>query len=89
MDVVKGLICLKSGSESCAQARKHVSEGIHPGFETQGRHHLKSKIGVSAAPQKGLMASKIFKKEEKKKGSESFTRWLTPLGQGGVRGMLY
>ena len=26
------------------QARKHVKE-IHPGFETQGRHHQKSKWG--------------------------------------------
>ena len=26
----------------------------HPGFETQGRHHQKSKTGVSVAPQKKL-----------------------------------
>ena len=32
---------------------KHVNEGIHPCFETQGRRHQKSKIGVSVAPQKG------------------------------------
>ena len=32
------------------QARKHTS--IHPGFETQGRRHQKSKTGVSVAPQK-------------------------------------
>ena len=32
--------------------------GIHPGFETQGRRHQKSKIGVSVAPQKGLVSSK-------------------------------
>ena len=32
--------------------------GIHPGFETQGRHHQKSKTGVSVAPRKGLMSSK-------------------------------
>ena len=30
---------------------------IHPGFETQGRHHQKSKTGVSLAPQSGLMSS--------------------------------
>ena len=38
--------------------------GIHPGFGTQGRHHQKSKTGVSVAPQKGLKFSKkILKKE--------------------------
>ena len=31
--------------------------GIHPGFETQCRHHQKSKTGVSVAPQK---ASNFF-----------------------------
>ena len=30
----------------------HASEGIHPGFETQGRRHQKSKTGISA-PRKG------------------------------------
>ena len=30
---------------------------IHPGFETQGRHHQKSKTGVSLAPQNGLISS--------------------------------
>ena len=29
------------------------TQGIHPGFETQGRHHQKSKTGVSVAPRKG------------------------------------
>ena len=44
----------------CAQARKHTSKGIHPGFETQGRRHQKSKIGVSVALQKGLVSYKNF-----------------------------
>ena len=35
---------------------KHASE-----FETKGRHHQKSKTGMSVAPQKGLMSSKIKK----------------------------
>ena len=48
------------------QVRKHPSEEIHPGFETQGRRHQKSKIGVSAVPQKGLMSSKIFYKKREK-----------------------
>ena len=40
-------------------------QGIHPGFETQGRGHQKSKIGVSAAPRKGLVSSKnLYKKKE-------------------------
>ena len=43
------------------QVTKHV-KGIHPGFETQGRRQQKSKTGVSVAPQKELMSSKIKKK---------------------------
>ena len=39
---------------------EHAGEGIHPGFENQGRYHQKSKE-VSVAPQKGLMSSN-FKK---------------------------
>ena len=31
---------------------------IHPGFEISGRHHHKSKTGISVVPQKGLMSSK-------------------------------
>ena len=37
--------------------------GIHPGFETQGRHHQKSKTGVSVASQKGLMSPKMLYKK--------------------------
>ena len=37
---------------------KAGKRGIHPGFETQGRRHQKSKTGVSVAPQKGLASSK-------------------------------
>ena len=39
---------------------KAHKRGIHPGSETQGRRHQKSKTGVSVAPQKGLMFSKKF-----------------------------
>ena len=42
----------------CAQARKNISEGIHPGFETQARRHQKSETGLSVAPQKGLVSYK-------------------------------
>ena len=36
-------------------------QGIHPGFETQGRCQQKSKTGVSVAPQKDLSPPKIKK----------------------------
>ena len=42
------------------QAINHTSKGIHPGFQTQGRLHKKSKTGVSVVPQKELMSSKFF-----------------------------
>ena len=35
-----------------------VNNASHFGFETERRHHQKSKTGVSVAPQKGLMSSK-------------------------------
>ena len=34
--------------------KRESTQGIHPGFETQGRRHQKSKTGVSVAPRKGL-----------------------------------
>ena len=40
----------------CAGDKAHKRN--HTGFETQGICHEKSKIGVSVAPQKGLMSSK-------------------------------
>ena len=49
-------IPLHIGDEAC-------KNGIHFDFETQGRCHQKSKIGVSIAPQKGLISS-IFLKEK-------------------------
>ena len=44
---------LHTGDKTC-------EPGIHPGFETQGRHHQKSKSGVSVAPQK---RNNVLKKE--------------------------
>ena len=35
-----------------------VNKAVHSDFETQRRHHQKSKAGVSVAPQKGLMSYK-------------------------------
>ena len=40
--------------------KEEAKQGIHPGFETQDRHHQKSKTGVSLATQKGLISSKKF-----------------------------
>ena len=40
---------------------KTCKQGIHPGFETQGRRHRKSKTGVSVVSQKGLLSSENFK----------------------------
>ena len=37
------------------------------GTENKGRRHQNSKTGVSVAPRKGLVSSKIFKKKKKKK----------------------
>ena len=40
-----------------------ANEVAHSGFETQKRHHQKSKTGVSVAPQKWPMSFKNFKKK--------------------------
>ena len=48
---------LHTGEEAC-------KGGIHPGFEFQGRHYQKSKTGIWVTPQKELMSSKSFKKNQ-------------------------
>ena len=55
----------------CAPGDKARKWGIHPGFETQGRRHQKSTIGVSVGPQKFF----------KKKGTAQLTHadWNTPI----------
>ena len=45
----------------CMQVTKHESEGILPGFETQGKCHHKSKTGVFMAQQKGFMPFRTLK----------------------------
>ena len=44
--------------------RQHVTPSANKaapsGFDMQRRHQQKSKVGLSVAPQKGLMSSKIF-----------------------------
>ena len=42
---------------------KECKCGIHPGFETQGRHDQKSKTGLSVAPIKYVCPPKNSKKE--------------------------
>ena len=37
-----------------------TNKAAHSGFETQRRCHVKSKTGVSVAPQKGLVSSNFF-----------------------------
>ena len=43
-------------------AIKHATEGSHPGFEAQGRHHQKSKamVHVSVAPWKTVLKSSNY-----------------------------
>ena len=45
------------------------NKAAHSGFETHRKCHQKSKTGVSVAPQKGLVSSKILKKNKKYKHS--------------------
>ena len=46
-----------------------VNKAAHSGFETQRRHHQKSKTGVSVAPQKGHASAKYFKEKKERKFS--------------------
>ena len=48
-----------------------ANKATHSGFETQRRRHQKSKTGVSVAPQKGLMSSKIFMKNRQDQKSKT------------------
>ena len=83
MHVGKQLTIMLAAKRSAGVApevklREHISrmpppsanKASHSGFETQRRHHQKSKTGVSVAPQKGLMSSKNL---EKKKNGPSIT----------------
>ena len=40
-----------------------TNKAANSSFETQRRHHQKSKTGMSVAPQKGLMSSKHLRKK--------------------------
>ena len=58
---------------------KASKQGIHPGFETQGRHRQKSKTGVSVAPRKALMSSKNLKKNTRSEFSHFGKKTLSKL----------
>ena len=46
-----------------------MNKAAHSGFETQRRHHQKSKMGAMVAPQKGLMSSDNLKKTKKQQNN--------------------
>ena len=66
---------------------KAHKQGIHPGFETQGRRHQKSKTGVSVASRKGQMSSKNFLKNFKKKNLCSMPRNFQTTKHSDVNGV--
>ena len=52
---------VKTEESVVRRASKHASEGIHPGFETQGRHHQKvQKQGYEWPRKKGHVSYKQF-----------------------------
>ena len=60
-----GRCCTKGESEESAVHRQGNMQAREStlAFETQSRHHQKSKIGISVAPQNGLVSYKIFTKQ--------------------------
>ena len=42
--------CTRGESEEWHVGKKACKQGIHPSFKIQGRHHQRSKTGVSVAP---------------------------------------
>ena len=55
---------------------KADKQGIHPGFETQGRRHQKSKTGVSVAAQKGPVCYRHFKNQKSRYDSHRFLYYV-------------
>ena len=54
--------------------------GIHPGFETQGRRHQKSKTGVSVAQKKDSCPPKFFlKKDDVKRSKVPLTKTVLKM----------
>ena len=60
-----------------------VNKAAHSGFQTQRRCHQKSKTGVSAAPQKGLMSFKNLIKTRMHSSRMRTARSLTIKVGGG------
>ena len=68
----KGLVAIMTSVQSVSvvievnlritTGEKAWKQGIHPGFNTLGRCHQKSKTEVSVAPQKGPVSTKNFEK---------------------------
>ena len=44
-----------------------ANKAAYAGFETQRKHHQRSKAGVSVAQQKEVMSSNFFYKKKKKR----------------------
>ena len=64
----KGLAAILAIKRSASVAPKvsklmHAGNESHPDFEAKGRCHQASTTGVSMAPQKELLSSKIKKKD--------------------------
>ena len=60
---------------------KHANKGIYPGFETQGKHHHKSKIGVSVRPlKKDCCPPKLYFKTRMHSNRMRTTRSSSHLG---------
>ena len=54
---------VNTGEHVTSMPLPSVNKAAHSGFETQKRHHQKSKTGVPVAPQKEIMFSKFFLKK--------------------------
>ena len=86
MLAVEVIRCYTRGeSEECIGEEAH-KYGIHPGFDTQGRHHQKSKTGISGPTKRTDVTSKLFRKrihtitkQESLLFSNMCTQWYTPM----------
>ena len=72
--------CTRGESEEQHAGKKACKQEIYTGFEIQGRHHQKSKTGVSLTPRKGFMSSNFFLKMSYKfqQNSSNLTNLINP-----------
>ena len=63
--------------------------GIYPGFETQDRHHQKSKTGESVARHKGLMFRNFLTKRDETRMHSSWMHTVHCSGCWGGAGGMY